>query len=86
MGGCWPETYKDYEATKLYGYFLSIIEASDPHRTCFRIFIRKDPNEEKSKNISSYEEITLCTGLSHGFIYKGYKEWIDPVVKWFNKK
>lgn len=79
MGGCWPETYKDYEAKKLYGHFLSIIEASDPHGTCFRIF-------EKRKNISSYEEITLHTGLSHGFIYKGHKEWIDPIVKWFAGK
>ncbi|MEX2234767.1 MAG: hypothetical protein WD824_21575 [Cyclobacteriaceae bacterium] len=86
MGGCWPETYKDYEATKLYGHFLSIIEASDPHGTCFKIFVQEDSRGEKRKGISSYEEITLHTGLSHGFIYKGHKEWIDPVVKWSAKK
>ena len=76
MGGCWPETYKDYLDIQLYGKFLSIIETSDPHGTCYRIF-------EKRKHLSSYREIKLNTGLSHGFIYKGYKEWIDPIVKWF---
>lgn len=76
MGGCWPETYKDYIDIQLFGKFLSIIETSDPHGTCYRIF-------EKRKHLTSYKEIKLNTGLSHGFIYKGYKEWIDPIVKWF---
>jgi len=76
MGGCWPDTYKNYQALELRGKFLSIIEASDPHGSCFGIF-------DKRKGVSGYQEITLKTGLSHGFIYKGYKEWIDPVVSWF---
>lgn len=75
MGACWPETYKDYINTKLSGNFLSIIEVTDPHGTCAKIF-------EKRKDISSFKEITLDTGLSHGFMYKGHKEWIDPIVKW----
>jgi hypothetical protein len=74
MGGCWPETYKDYFNLQLNGRFLSIIEATDPHGTCLRIF-------ETRKN--SFKEIKLNTGLSHGFIYKGYRAWIDPVVQWF---
>jgi hypothetical protein len=78
MGGCWPDTYKDYQPIELYGHFLSIIEASDPHGTCSNIF-------EKRKQVKSYKEITLTTGLSHGFIYKGYKEWIDPMVNWFKE-
>ena len=76
MGGCWPDTYKDYAEIPLYGKFLSIIETSDPHGTCNKIF-------EGRKFVASYREIKLHTGLSHGFIYKGYREWIDPVVKWF---
>lgn len=78
MGGCWPDTYKDYTSTKISGKFLSIIEASDPHQTCRKIF-------EGRKRITSFEEITLHTGLSHGFIYKGYKEWLDPVVEWISE-
>lgn len=75
MGGCWPDTYKEYSGINLYGNFLSIIEASDPHGTCSKIF--------KSRNhVSSYQEIKLNTGLSHGFIYKGHKEWIDPILTW----
>jgi len=78
MGGCWPDTYKDYQTLELYGHFLSIIEASDPHGTCSKIF-------EKRKQVKGYKEISLSMGLSHGFINKGYKEWIDPIVKWFNE-
>jgi hypothetical protein len=79
MGGCWPDTYKDYQPVELYGHFLSIIEASDPHGTCKKIF-------EGRETLRSAQEITLHTGLSHGFIYKGHQEWIDPVVNWFHQK
>jgi hypothetical protein len=75
MGGCWTETYKDYINIELYGKFLSIIEATDPHGTCYKIF-------EGRKYISSYKEVTLNTGLSHGFFYKGRKVWIDPILDW----
>ena len=78
MGGCWPDTYKYYTGIELYGHFLSIIESSDPHGTCSKIF-------EERKKISSFGEIKLNMGLSHGFIYKGHKEWIDPIVKWFRE-
>lgn len=78
MGGCWPDTYKGYTDLELYGKFLSIIEATDPHGTCYKIF-------ERRKNVSGYTEIKLNTGLSHGFIYKGHKEWIDPIIAWFEK-
>lgn len=75
MGGCWPNTYKEYADIKLYGKFLSIIEKSDPHQTCEKIF-------DNQKEIKLFKEVTLNTGLSHGFIYKGYKEWINPIVEW----
>lgn len=79
MGGCWPVTYKDYRPIELFGSFLSIIETTDPHGTCNKIF-------EGRKTLSSYKEIKLNTGLSHGFIYKGHKEWINPIVAWLEKK
>lgn len=76
MGGCWPETYKEYEKLKLYGRFLSVIETSDPHGTCVTLF-------EGRKHTRSFKEVKLNTGLSHGFFYKGRKVWIDPIVDWF---
>jgi hypothetical protein len=79
MGGCWPFTYKDYLEIDLYGHFLSIIESTDPHATCYRVF-------EGRKNLSSYQEITLNTGLGHGFFYRGRTAWIEPLVNWFGKK
>ena len=79
MGGCWPEDYKYYLNPELYGQFLSIIEATDPHGTCYMLF-------DKRSHVKSYKEITLHTELSHGFIYKGHKEWVEPLVTWFEKK
>lgn len=38
MGGCWPDTYKEYLPVELYGNFLSVIESIDPHGTCYKIF------------------------------------------------
>jgi hypothetical protein len=76
IGGCWPDAYKDYEQSDIHGRFLSIIERSDPHGTCEAIFRNR-------KNVVSFQEIALATGLSHGFIYKGHKEWVDPAVNWF---
>jgi hypothetical protein len=79
MGGCWPDTYKEYLHIELYGHFLSIIEATDPHGSCHQIF-------DKRNYITTYQEIMLHTGLSHGFICKGRKEWIEPVMKWFKDR
>lgn len=76
MGGCWPGTHEEYSNVKLYGNFLSVIEKSDPHKTCEGIF------KERSE-ISDFKEIELNTGLSHGFIYKGYAAWLDPLMVWF---
>lgn len=78
MGGCWPEIYKTFEGISLYGHFLSIIEHTDPHGTCLDVFKNK-------KEIKSFKELKLNTGLSHGFIYRGHKEWIDPAIKWFEE-
>lgn len=76
MGGCSPDIYKYYLEIDIGGRFLSIIESSDSHGTCAKIF-------ENRKQLKDFHEITLETGLDHGFIYKPYAAWIDPVVQWF---
>ena len=76
MGGCWPDVYKYYAQLSIRGRFLSIIESSDPHGTCARIF-------DDRRTVKDFHEIVLNTGLNHGFIYRPYAAWIDPVVEWF---
>jgi len=76
MGGCSPDIYKYYLEIEPAGRFLSIIESSDSRGTCARIF-------ENRKGVKDFHEIKLETGLDHGFIYKPYAAWINPVVQWF---
>src|SRR4029079_7238997 len=73
MGMCWPDTYKDYKDKDLCGNFLSIYESSDPHCSCRAVFVGK-------KCSGNFKEIQLHMGNSHGFIYRPFKEWIDPVI------
>jgi hypothetical protein len=76
MGGCYPSTIKHYSRIRIAGRFLSIIESSDPHGPCVEIF--KD-----HKQIKDFHEVKLETGLNHGFIYKPYSAWLNPLVQWF---
>ena len=76
MGGCSPDIYKYYINLDLRGHFLGIIEASDSRGTCSKIF-------ENRNQVKSFHEIKLHTGLDHGFIYRPFAAWIDPVVQWF---
>ncbi|MGH7452622.1 MAG: DUF1566 domain-containing protein, partial [bacterium] len=34
--------------------------------------------------ISDYKEIKLNMNNGHGFLYKPYREWVHPLVKWIN--
>ena len=76
MGGCSPDIYTYYLNVNIEGHFLSIIESSDSRGTCGKIF-------ENRKRVKSFREIKLETGLNHGFIYKPYAAWLDPVLQWF---
>lgn len=76
MGGCAPDIYKYYLDIEVVGRFLSVIESSDSNGSCGRIF-------DKRMLVKDFKEITLNTGLDHGFIYKPFAAWINPVVKWF---
>lgn len=75
MGGCSQDIYKYYLNNKITGNFLSVIESSDSHGTCGKIFDNRTQVE--------FHEITLKTGLNHGFIYKPFAAWVDPVLQWF---
>ena len=76
MGGCSPDIYRYYSDIPIAGRFLSIIESSDSHGTCAKIF-------DNRTQVKDFHEIKLETGLDHGFIYKPYAAWIDPVLQWF---
>ena len=78
IGGCREYDYKEVENSELHGHFLCINEKSDPRGSCDNLF-------QMQKHISSYQEVMLNTGLSHGFFYKGRRAWIDPIVEWFVK-
>ena len=78
IGGCRQDDYKEVEQSELHGHFLSIIEKSDPRGSCDNLF-------QMRKRIISYKQVVLNTGLSHGFFYKGRKEWIDPIVECVGK-
>ena len=76
MGGCSPDIYKYYVDLQIEGRFLSIIESSDTRGTCAKIF-------ENRGAVKDFHEVTLNTGLDHGFIYKPFAAWLDPVLQWF---
>ncbi|MFQ5708631.1 MAG: hypothetical protein ACE5HO_14340 [bacterium] len=70
------EHYSDNEI-ELCGDFLSIYETSDSYGSCESYF--KDRH-----CISGFKEIKLNMNNGHGFLYKPYKEWVHPLVKWIN--
>ena len=69
--------YSKYK-NKLCGNFLSIYESSDPHNSCDRLLM-----EQYCK--TGYKQIKLNMGISHGFIFRPYKEWVHPLVSWINE-
>ncbi len=62
---------------ELCGNFLSIYESSDQKASCDKLL-----TEQYCK--SGYKEVRLNMGNGHGFLYKPYKEWVQPLVKWIN--
>lgn len=64
---------------RLYGKILSINEKTDvdaePISSQFRF---------KNSDLKSFKEITLNTGLEHGFLFKALDDWIIPTKAWIN--
>jgi hypothetical protein len=79
MASCGDDIEKDKDLNPK-GYILSIIEKSDPFAsTCYQVY-------KANKKGMVYRELELNLGLSHGFIYKPYREWLQPVLFWIADK
>ncbi|BDD10826.1 hypothetical protein FUAX_32580 [Fulvitalea axinellae] len=61
------------------GNILTIYEKSDPFGVS-----ALERKETSACDIRHFEEIKLNTGMGHGFLFKPFKEWIVPTVKWAN--
>ncbi|MCR9254309.1 MAG: hypothetical protein NXI20_28105 [bacterium] len=66
------------DKNQLCGNFLSIYEASDKKKSCY-------PLLEVTYCKQGYKEVRLNMGNGHGFLYKPYTEWLEPIAKWANK-
>lgn len=58
-----------------FGKFLSIYENTDSKGTCQSLFTAP-------ANHGHFSELELNMGTGHGFLFKPYKEWVDPLVEW----
>ena len=76
MGLCGKD--KGLESIAAFGNFLSIYEASDFAGSC-------RPSLGKKAGVTSFDEIVLHLGNGHGFLYKPYREWLNPMLNWINK-
>ena len=59
------------------GNILTIYDKSDPFGVS-----SLERKETSNCEIKHFKEIELNTGLSHGFLFKPLKEWIEPTIKW----
>lgn len=74
------EKYLTDENLKLYGNVLSIHDRSD------KLSITPSLYFQRSEGLGEFEEIVLSLDLGHGLLYKPYREWIDPILKWGKTK
>lgn len=70
------EKYLVDENLMLYGNVLSIHDRSD------KLGITPQKYFRRSEGLGNFEEIILDLEKGHGIIYKPYREWIDPMMKW----
>ncbi|MFN2239829.1 MAG: hypothetical protein ABR524_10600 [Thermoanaerobaculia bacterium] len=75
MGAC-NAWVRDEVRPDLHGHILSIYEQGDPYGGSCESIV------EGRTGVSSFEELRLDTGLSHGFLYRPLSEWIDPALRW----
>ncbi len=77
LGGCQPSVIRQYPNLTLWGYVLSIYEATDPvGRSCSDLQLRS------TQTLTLYRELQIQTGESHGFQFRPYDEWIKPTIQW----
>ncbi|PCJ42787.1 MAG: alpha/beta hydrolase [SAR86 cluster bacterium] len=59
-------------------HLLSIYETSDTMGTCATL-------ESHSSNLSSFKEIAISTGLTHGAFFQPLPEWVEPLKEWLRE-
>lgn len=62
---------------QVYGHVHSIFETSDQVGSCQFLI-------DRSKKVTSFNEISISTGKSHGAFYRPIAEWVTPVKNWIN--
>ncbi|NMP16334.1 alpha/beta hydrolase [Thalassotalea sp. Y01] len=74
LAGC-AGLIKHNADVQVYGAVFSIFETSDKVGSC-------DFLVQRSDNVSSFTEISISTGKSHGAFYLPRDEWLQPVKRW----
>ncbi|MBX2871851.1 MAG: alpha/beta hydrolase [Saprospiraceae bacterium] len=81
IGCCFDNLIEEQPDLQFCGRILSIFEESDEwSQSC-----RRAKRYSRSK-ISQFKELTLKTGLRHGFLFKAMPEWLGPTVEWAKAK
>lgn len=75
LGAC-NAFVRDELKPDLHGHVLSIYEESDPYGGTCR------PVAEGKPGVTSFDEVRLTTGLSHGFLYRPLPGWVEPTLRW----
>ncbi len=65
---------------KLYGNVLSIHDRSDTLKMTPTAYF------QRSEGLGQFEAIVLNLDIGHGLIYRPFREWLDPLWRWVNKK
>ena len=83
LASCHEAVYRNLQemGMRIAGNILSIYDAADDTGcgSC-RNFIAA----AREKRLGRYKEIVLHMALGHGFLYRPYAEWVEPVVAWAN--
>lgn len=69
---------KAEENIDVVGHIYSIYETSDSVGSCQFLI-------DRSKDVSSFKEVSITTGKEHGAFYRPMKEWLIPVKQWLNE-
>ncbi len=64
------------ENLKLYGNVLSIHDRSDKLPIIPGLYF------QRSDGLGKFKEIVLSLDIGHGLIYRPYREWLEPLLKW----
>lgn len=79
LAGCGRLIHPKHSDTQVYGHVLSIYEKSDASGSCAKL-------KAKSPLITSFTEVHINTGLSHGAFYQPLNVWIKPIKAWIEQK